>query len=122
MENKTTLRKSKRQPVVRPGRPVRGSTTGRPLMAALDLLGRRWSLRILWELREGPLGARSLRERCDRMSPSVLYDRLGELTDAGLVVQRDDQSYELSEIGRSLGDALAPLDQWARRWAENSAS
>jgi DNA-binding HxlR family transcriptional regulator len=90
-------------------------------MAALDLLGRRWALRILWELREGPLGARSLRERCDGMSPSVLYDRLGELTDAGLVAQRADQCYELSEMGVSLGEALGPLDRWARRWADGSA-
>jgi DNA-binding HxlR family transcriptional regulator len=89
-------------------------------MAALDLLGRRWSLRMLWELRDGPLGARSLRERCDGMSPSVLYERLGELTGAGLIVQRDDQSYELSEVGRSLGEALAPLEHWARRWAKAS--
>ncbi|WP_068188562.1 helix-turn-helix domain-containing protein [Mycobacterium sp. UM_CSW] len=120
MKDETTLRKSKRQSGVRPGTPVRGSTTGRPLMAALDLLGRRWSLRILWELRDGPLGARSLRDRCDGMSPSVLYDRLGELTDAGLVVQRDDQSYELSEAGRSLGKALTPLERWAARWAETA--
>jgi DNA-binding HxlR family transcriptional regulator len=118
MEKETTLRKTKRQSVARPGGPVRGSTTGRPLMAALDLLGRRWSLRILWELRDGPLGARPLRDRCDGMSPSVLYDRLRELTDAGLVVQRDDQSYELSEVGRSLGQALTPLERWAQRWAE----
>jgi DNA-binding HxlR family transcriptional regulator len=90
-------------------------------MAALDLLGRRWSLRVLWELRDGPLGARALRERCDGMSPSVLYDRIGELTDAGLIVQRDDQCYELSEMGASLGEALAPLDRWARRWAKGSA-
>jgi DNA-binding HxlR family transcriptional regulator len=87
-------------------------------MAALDLLGRRWSLRMLWELRDGPLGARALRERCDGMSPSVLYERLGELTGAGLIVQRTDQCYELSEVGRSLGKALIPLDQWACRWAE----
>jgi DNA-binding HxlR family transcriptional regulator len=33
------------------GKPVRGSTTGRPIMVALDLLGRRAALRILWELR-----------------------------------------------------------------------
>ena len=33
-------------------RAVRGSRTGRPVMALLDLLGRRWSLRIIWELRE----------------------------------------------------------------------
>jgi len=89
-------------------------------MAALDLLGRRWSLRVLWELRDGSLGARSLRDRCDGMSPSVLYDRLGELTDAGLIVQRDDQCYELTGLGQSLGEALNPLDRWARRWARET--
>src|SRR5579872_4834582 len=65
MASNPTLRKQKRQPPPLPGRPVRGSTTGRPVMAALDLLGRRWTLRVLWELRDGPLGARALRERCD---------------------------------------------------------
>ena len=51
-------------------------------MAALDLLGRRWALRLLWELRGGPVGARALRERCDGMSSSVLYERLTELRTA----------------------------------------
>ena len=86
-------------------------------MAALDLLGRRWSLRVLWELRHGPVGARELRDRCDGMSPSVLYARLSELTDAGLVAQGADQRYALTAIGRTLGSALEPLDQWSRRWA-----
>jgi DNA-binding HxlR family transcriptional regulator len=86
-------------------------------MAALDLLGRRWSLRVLWELRDGPVGARELRERCDGMSPSVLYARLTELTSAGLVMQETDQRYCLTNIGRTLGSALEPLDQWSRRWA-----
>jgi DNA-binding HxlR family transcriptional regulator len=86
-------------------------------MAALDLLGRRWSLRVLWELRGGPVGARTLRDRCDGVSPSVLYARLGDLTDAGLVAQSEDQRYELTDIGRALGAALEPLDQWSRRWA-----
>jgi DNA-binding HxlR family transcriptional regulator len=87
-------------------------------MAALDLLGRRWSLRVLWELRNGPMGARALRDRCDAMSPSVLYQRLADLTDAGLVTQGDDQRYELTEIGQALGAALEPLDSWSRRWAQ----
>ena len=103
-----------------PGTNVRGSRTGRPVMAALDLLGRRWALRVLWELRGGSLGARALRERCDTMSSSVLYERLGELTEAGLVARTDDGGYALTEIGRSLGDALAPLDAWARRWARSA--
>ena len=87
-------------------------------MAALDLLGRRWSLRILWELRDGPVGARSLRERCDAMSSSVLYERLDELTSAGLVTRAEEGSYVLTALGESLGEALAPLDAWARRWAK----
>jgi DNA-binding HxlR family transcriptional regulator len=43
------------EPAPRPGTKVRGSSGGRPIMALLDLLGRRWALRILWELRGGPL-------------------------------------------------------------------
>ena len=88
-------------------------------MAALDLLGRRWALRILWELRDGPIGARALRERCEDMSPSVLYQRLAELDTAGLVAENDAKHYELTEIGRALGKALAPLDRWAQRWAQD---
>ena len=101
----------------RPGAAVRGSTTGRPLMAALDLLGRRWALRILWELRHGPLGARALRARCDDMSPSVLYDRLAELSSAGLIARDDTGTYALTAHGRSLERALRPLDAWSERWA-----
>lgn len=103
-----------RQP--RPGQPVRGSTTGRPVMAALDLLGRRWALRLLWELRDGPVGARGLLERCDGLSSSVLYDRLRELTAAQLVDRDARGAYRLTTLGADLGAALAPLDRWARRW------
>jgi DNA-binding HxlR family transcriptional regulator len=86
-------------------------------MAALDLLGRRWSLRIMWELAGGPLGARALRARCDDMSTSVLYARLGELVGAGLVRPDAGGAYELTPLGADLGQALAPLDAWAQRWA-----
>jgi DNA-binding HxlR family transcriptional regulator len=88
-------------------------------MAALDLLGRRWALRILWELRDGATGARALRDRCDGMSSSVLYERLDELAAAGLVAQDADGNYVLTEHGASLGRALEPLDSWSRRWADD---
>lgn len=106
----------------RPGVAVRGSATGRPLMAALDLLGRRWALRILWELRGGPLGARALQARCDRMSSSVLYERLRELTDACLLRRDDDEAYQLTDLGAGLGAALEPLDAWAMSWSGHMAS
>ena len=111
-----------RSSVPKPGVAVRGSSTGRPVMAALDLLGRRWSLRVLWELRGGPLGARALLDRCESLSSSVLYDRLRELSGAGLIDKTEDGDYRLTRLGRDLGAALAPLDAWARRWARRSGT
>jgi DNA-binding HxlR family transcriptional regulator len=100
----------------RPGRAVRGSRTGRPIMAALDLLGRRWTLRVLWELRDGSAASfREVRERCDSMSTSVLNQRLTELREAGLV-DTGTGGYRLTKRGAELRDALAPLDAWAKRW------
>jgi DNA-binding HxlR family transcriptional regulator len=86
-------------------------------MAALDLLGRRWSLRLVWELRGGPLGARALLQRCEGLSSSVLYERLRELSTAGLIEQDDGGSYRLTDLGAGLERALAPLDAWAQAWA-----
>jgi DNA-binding HxlR family transcriptional regulator len=100
----------------RPGGAVRGSTSGRPIMALLDLLGRRWALRVVWELREGPLVFRALQERCAGMSSSVLNQRLRELRAAGIVEAGDD-GYGLTEEGRRLLDAYVPLQAWAERWA-----
>lgn len=86
-------------------------------MAAMDLFGRRWALRVMWELRDGPLGARALLGRCEGMSSSVLYERLRDLTDAALVSQAANDEYQLTPLGRELGESLQPLDAWARRWS-----
>jgi DNA-binding HxlR family transcriptional regulator len=102
-----------------PGRPVRGSATGRPVMAALDLFGRRWSLRIIWELRDQPLGFRALQQRCENMSSSVLRQRLTELTEARILAQRPGASYALTDLGRDACQALRPLLHWSARWADH---
>lgn len=86
-------------------------------MALLDLLGRRWALRVLWELREGPLTFRELRAHCDEMSPSVLNQRLAELRKAGIVVLEKEKGYGFTKEGISLYRALAPLHHWAKSWA-----
>ncbi len=105
----------------RPGKPVRGSRTGRPLMALLDLLGRRWALRILWELHAGPLGFRDIQARCDDMSSSVLSQRLADLDAADIVEQDARGRYNVTTEGRVLLCALLPLDEWAERWAGREA-
>lgn len=101
-----------------PGRPVRGSTNGRPLLAAMDLLGRRWALRILWELRDEAVTFRGLQERCDGLSPASLNTRLSELREAGLV-ELVEGGYAVTVIGGELATALVPLQQWSERWARS---
>jgi DNA-binding HxlR family transcriptional regulator len=100
-----------------PGRPVRGSTSGRAIMALLDLLGRRWALRVGWELRDGePRSFRELQSACDGASSSVLNERLRELRAAG-VVGREPGGYRLTSRGAELLELLLPLDAWAQAWA-----
>ena len=102
-------------------RRVRGSRTGRPIMVLLDLLGRRWSLRILWELREAPLTSRALRAACDEASPTVLQARLSELREAGFIELVPAGGYELTGPGRELNETLLPLHRFAERWSKRDA-
>src|SRR3954451_9886073 len=90
---------------------VRGSRTGRPVMALLDLLGRRWTLRIVWELRDGPLTYRALRNCCDDAWPTVVQTRLSELRTAGLVELLAGDGYRLTSLGRKLMESFLPLHQ-----------
>jgi DNA-binding HxlR family transcriptional regulator len=86
-------------------------------MAAMDLLGRRWALRVLWELRDGPQGPRAVLARCAGLSSSVLYERLRELEAAGLVHRGPEGTYGLTDLGLALREAIVPLDEWAQEWA-----
>jgi DNA-binding HxlR family transcriptional regulator len=100
----------------RTARRARGARSGRPIMDVLDWLGRRWTLRVLWELRDDALPFRALQERCDAVSPTVLNERLRELRDAGVVALQDGGGYVLTAEGRALGALLMPLHRWAERW------
>ena len=104
----------------KPGRRVRGSATGRPIMALLDLLGRRMTLRILWELREKHLTFRALQEAA-ATNPSVLNARLKELREARLV-EHATEGYGLSPQGKELLATFLPLNAWADEWAKTFAN
>jgi len=100
----------------KPRRPVRGSASGRPIMVLLDLLGRRMSLRILWELRERRLTFRAL-QAAAATNPSVLNARLKELREAHLVAHGED-GYALTPHGQELLATFLPLHVWAEDWAK----
>jgi len=102
---------------LRPGKSARGTKTGRPIMVLLDLLGRRWALRILWELRGQALTLRALQTACGGVSPSVLQTRLDELRTAGIVDATPGEGYGLTRDGRDLLNAVLPLERWAHAWA-----
>jgi DNA-binding HxlR family transcriptional regulator len=108
--------------VPKPGRPVRGSDSGRPIMALLDLLGRRWVMRIIWELRDTPLTFRELRDRCDAMSPTVLNQRVHELRETSIIETAESGGYTLSQPGRDLLQAMMPLLHWSDEWQKMLAS
>jgi DNA-binding HxlR family transcriptional regulator len=101
-------------------RSVRGSRSGRPIMALLDLLGRRWSLRIIWELREASLTSRALRTACDEASPTVLQTRLSELREAGFVELIAGDGYRLTELGKELQESFLAVHHFAERWSKRT--
>ncbi|MDM4764754.1 helix-turn-helix domain-containing protein [Pelomonas sp. SE-A7] len=103
--------------IPRPGTSARGSTTGRPIMALLDLLGRRWAMRILWELGQQPRSFRDLQACCDQVSSSVLNARLGEMREVGLI-EPGEGGYVLTGMGQELLRCIAPLRGWADKWAQ----
>jgi DNA-binding HxlR family transcriptional regulator len=86
-----------------------------PILPLLALLGRRWALRVLWELRLGACGFRNLQIACGNISPTVLSTRMRELRKAGLVAD-SLPGLELTRSGEDLVQALAGLDGFARRW------
>ena len=92
------------------------------MLALLDLLGRRWALRILWELRQQPATFQSLQRRCDSMSTSVLSQRLGELRESQLVEKDAAGSYALTESGMRLLTRLDGIDEWTQEWARTIRS
>jgi len=91
-------------------------------MALIDLLGRRWVLRIVFELREGEiLNFRELQQRCGGMSSSVLNQRLADLREAG-IVESAPGGYRLTHEGRRMNEFFPPMEAWAARRARRVAA
>lgn len=87
------------------------------MLAAMELIGQRWNLRVLWELEPGRLGFLELRRRMGQCSSSMLSTRLHQLQADGLIEKNPDKSYELTAAGRELSGALESVWAWSQRWA-----
>lgn len=92
----------------------RQARTGAEL-ALFDVLGQRWTLRVLWELRADPLTYRGIAEHVPGLSTALLTKRLRELRAAGLVEHVSGAGYTLTKQGHGLLTHLTDLAEWARR-------
>src|SRR5713226_8325888 len=92
------------------------NVSAQPIMQLLDLMGRRWAMR------KGPMTFRQLQEVCGKLSPTVLNQRLKELTNSMLVTRANREGYKLSEFGVDLLQAFEPLGKWTTRWARVTGS
>jgi DNA-binding HxlR family transcriptional regulator len=103
-------------PIPIPGKPVRGSESGVPIMALFDLLGRTWAMGVIWQLQGGPYTFRALQERCESISPSMLNSRIKDLAEGG-IVERTLDGYLLTGRGEELIEILLPFAGWSKTWA-----
>jgi DNA-binding HxlR family transcriptional regulator len=117
MESSLMVHKKPEVKIPKLGGPVKGSKSGQPIMVLFDLIGRRWSMGVLWNLSDQDCTFRELQARCQSVSPTVLNTRLKELRIVGLVTQSCD-GYTLTEQGRVLFNHLEPLGDWAEGWTK----
>ena len=92
---------------------LRDAPTSPRMSGLLDMSGRRWALRVVWELRGGALNFRAMRVACGGISPGVLQRRLHEWRNVGVVEKIPGLGYRLTARGEHLFRLLAPLADWA---------
>jgi DNA-binding HxlR family transcriptional regulator/putative sterol carrier protein len=91
------------------------------LARALDVAGDRWTLLIVRELAPGPRRFTDLVDGLPGISRKLLTERLRTLERDGIVARQElpppaaRQVYELTDDGRDLAHAMAPLIAWGAR-------
>ncbi len=94
------------------------NSSNRPIMQLIDLLSKKWVLRILWELRQSPSTFRELQARCGDISPTMINKRVKELHQARLLEKSPERGYCLSELGDEFVELFTPIYQFSERWEE----
>ncbi len=90
------------------------------LEAALEVVGGKWKVLILWGLRQTPRRFGALRREIPGISEKMLIQHLKEMEADGIVTRQDYKEvpprveYALTSFGGTLCDALAPLCAWGQ--------
>lgn len=91
------------------------------LAKAMELIGKRWTALIIYQLLDGPQRFNAI-ESALPISGRLLSERLKEL-EKEQIVERKMYSevpirveYSLTKKGRSLEGAVREIEQWAQNW------
>ncbi len=97
------------------------------MSVAIDVVGGKWRMHLMWVLGEGPRRFGEIRRKLDGVSEKVLTENLRHLETAG-VVHREvfpevppRVEYSLTDLGESLRVALLPLEDWGDRHRDHVA-
>ena len=99
------------------------STYSCSLALAMDLIGGKWKMVILWHLQNGVLRFSELKRLLECITQKMLTQQLRELEEAGLIdrtvypVVPPKVEYGLTDEGRKLVPALGVLGQWSKDYA-----
>lgn len=85
------------------------------LVAALELVGQRWALRVVRSLLDGPKRYGDLQRELGAPT-NILATRLKELREAGILYRlplaHNQRAYALTERGAELREAIEALERW----------
>src|SRR5262249_3204605 len=94
------------------------------LEAALQVIGGKWKVLILWALRDEARRFGDLRRNVPGVSEKMLIQHLQEMDAGRIVTPKDNREvpprveYALTRFGHSLCHALTPLCDWGQKHME----
>jgi DNA-binding HxlR family transcriptional regulator len=110
-------------------RRLKSGTSGDcPLADLIDMIGGRWKVLALWQLREGRKRFTELRRLMPGVTQKMLTQQLRQLEADGLVWREvfpqvpPKVEYGLTATGEELGELLVTLSKWAKTYMPNLES
>ncbi|MBE6524570.1 MAG: helix-turn-helix transcriptional regulator [Thermoplasmata archaeon] len=98
-----------------------------PVEVSLLVIGDKWKVLILRELRSGTKRFGEIRDSINGISQKVLTEKLREMESDGLVIREayaeipPRVEYSLSELGETLGPVLDSLKEWGEMYKRLNA-
>lgn len=99
---------------------------GCPMRLAMDLIGGKWKLTILWHLNEGTKRFSEIKRLMPDISHKMLAQQLREMEENRLLARKvypdvpPRVEYSIAESGLLLRPVLSMLCQWGARYANDS--